>query len=150
MRVVNTTDVRNIDCSPQYKVVFGNRTDHILMMLDLKDNRVDLNDVINYIVGEESKDPTNLEEAMKSKNHLEWKKAMINEYENLLRRGVVKIVIPPPGEIIREIDSKLVFKTKIKNNKIFKYKWDYVREDLHRLLKTIIMKLMLLWLEQIP
>jgi hypothetical protein len=47
---------------------------------------------------------------------------MANEYENLLKRGVLKEVIPPPGEFIKEIDSKLVFKKKIKNNKIFKYK----------------------------
>jgi hypothetical protein len=47
---------------------------------------------------------------------------MANEYENLLKRGVLREVIPPPGEVIKEIDSKLVFKRKIKNNKIFKYK----------------------------
>jgi hypothetical protein len=115
------SDVGNIKSSPRFTVVPGNRTDHILMMLELKDERVDLSDVINYIAGDQV-DPTNLEEAMRSKDHFEWEKAMANEYENLLKRGVLKEVIPPPGEVIKEIDSKLVFKKKIKNNKIFKYK----------------------------
>jgi hypothetical protein len=114
--------VGNIKNSPRYTVVPGNRADHIMMMLEIKDDRVDLNDVINYIAGDQLNDPTNLEEAMRSKDHLEWEKAMANEYENLLKRGVLKEVIPPPGEFIKEIDSKLVFKKKIKNNKIFKYK----------------------------
>ena len=114
--------VGNVDSLPQNGSVSGDRTDIILQMMELKDSRMLFDDVLNYLSENDCKDPSNLEEALNSKNSKEWINAINNEYQNLIKRGVLKEVIPPAGEIIREIDSKLVFKTKIKNNKIFKFK----------------------------
>jgi hypothetical protein len=94
--------------------------DEYLRLSELYRNDLDYCDVIKYM-GTSLKDPRTYEEAMQSERREEWLSAIENEYNNLKRRGVL-VEVPRPRGNIRLVDSKLVFKTKIKNNKIVKYK----------------------------
>jgi hypothetical protein len=94
----------------------------ILYVLEL--NRLDViyEDVINYLNILTVDDPKTYDEAMNGPNAKEWQKATDIEYDNLRRRGVLKEIRLTPERSIRTIGTKLVFKTKIKNNKIDKFK----------------------------
>jgi hypothetical protein len=67
-------------------------------------------------------DPKTYEEAMNSPAKQQWKIAIDVERDNLRRRGVLKEVPRPRGRDVRPIGTKLVFKTKVKDNVIDKYK----------------------------
>jgi hypothetical protein len=95
--------------------------DHItlfLKVLDLNRKDVDYKDVTDHIMMD---DPKTFKEAMSQADSEQWKIAVITEYNNLKRKGVLKEVRVPRGAV-RLIDSKLVFKRKYKDGKMSKYK----------------------------
>jgi hypothetical protein len=82
--------------------------DHItlfLKVLDLNRKDVDYKDVTDHIMMD---DPKTFKEAMSQADSEQWKIAVITEYNNLKRKGVLKEVRVPRGAV-RLIDSKLVF-----------------------------------------
>ena len=89
--------------------------------LDLENRQLVYNDVLASVLIM-PKDPKSYGEAMASPESEQWKTAIEVEKDNLRRRGVLREVPRPPGRDIRPIGTKLVFKTKIKDNKIDKFK----------------------------
>jgi hypothetical protein len=70
-------------------------------------------------------DPQTLKEAMESANWPEWKTAIVDEYNKLIKMGTMKLVDRPKN--VKVISSKLVFKTKRdQNSRIERYKARWV------------------------
>jgi hypothetical protein len=66
-------------------------------------------------------DPQTLKEAIESANWPEWKIAIVDKYNKLIKIGTMKLVNRPKN--VKVISSKLVFKTKRdQNSRIERYK----------------------------
>jgi hypothetical protein len=105
--------------------------DHLiqyLKVLELNRQDLDYKDVTDHIMMD---DPKTLQEAMSQVDSEQWKIAVKTEYENLKRKGVLKEVRIPQGEL-RIIDSKLDFKRKYKDSKMYKYKARLCAKGLHQ------------------
>jgi hypothetical protein len=95
----------------------------LLKLLDLNQKNLDYEDVCMNLASTID-DPKTFEEAMSrpKEEAQEWLKATLLECDNLRRRGVLREVALPPGREIRKMDTKMVYKTKIKDGVIDKRK----------------------------
>jgi hypothetical protein len=93
---------------------------YLASFLDLDNRQLDYTDVFLALII--PKDPKSYDEAMSTPEASHWKEAIAVERDNLRRRGVLVEVPRPHGRDIRPIGTKLVFKTKVKDNRIDKYK----------------------------
>jgi hypothetical protein len=95
----------------------------LLKLLDLNQKNLDYEDVCMNLASN-IEDPKTFEEAMSrpKEEAQEWLKATLMECDNLRRRGVLREVALPPGRDIRKMDTKMVYKTKIKDGIIDKRK----------------------------
>jgi hypothetical protein len=95
----------------------------LLKLLDLNQKNLDYEDVCMNLASTID-DPKTFEEAMSrpKEEAQEWLKATLLECDNLRRRGVLREVALPPGREIRKMDTKMVYKTKIKDGAIDKRK----------------------------
>ena len=104
-------------------------------------SRIDLPELpgeANYLCALESAgitpfEPNTYKEAMECEDRDHWKQAIQNEHENLRKKEVLKEVMTP-NYPHRRIGSKYVFKVKIKNGVVDKYKVRIVAKGYNQIL----------------
>ena len=78
-------------------------------------------DCMWYSEAETVRDPVTHKESLDCAEHREWKEARKRERDSILQKGVMRVVLTPPG--VRPIKSKYVYKRKFdKRGRLKKYK----------------------------
>lgn len=89
-----------------------------------KSTRESDEEVMNIFLAEyeaEGIDPKTYNEAMSGRERNKWKEAIQNEWDNLKRKGVF-IEVDTPSHRIRKLGTKWVFKKKIRDGDVYKFK----------------------------